>query len=95
MNRKPTFEILHQKPGRQNPVNTFLADKRSGTRDTYQFCLNKVARKLGMLNAYSFTWWALRYKCVTMIAAWMNKDYLSKYAFKTMTAVRGVLRPAR
>jgi hypothetical protein len=37
-------------------VNVILANNRPGPRETYEYCLNEVARKLGMLDAYSFMW---------------------------------------
>lgn len=95
MAKKLNYQIITAKPEAPNPVTVFLVSKRPGSRETYEFCLNKVARKLGMVDAYSFHWEALRFEHVTLIAAWMTKDYSSNYAFKTMTAVRGILKTCR
>jgi len=95
MTKKLSFEIIQQQPGIQNPVHVFLANKRPGTRETYEYCLNKVARKLGMLDAYSFTWQALRFEHTTFINAWLSKTYGCNYAYKNMASIRGVLRTCR
>jgi len=95
MTKKLNFDIITVKPGIQNPVNVFLANKRPGTRATYEYCLNKVARKLGMLDAYSFTWQALRFEHTTFINAWLSKTYGCNYAYKNMASIRGVLRTCR
>jgi len=95
MTKKMNFEIITAKPGMLNPVNVFLANKRPGTRETYEYCLNKVARKLGMLDAYAFTWQALRYEQTTFINAWLSRNYGCLYTYKNMASIRGVLKTCR
>jgi integrase len=95
MGKEPNVKIIPVKTGVQNPVNIFLASKHPGTRETYLFCLDKVAKKLGFVDAWSLNWEMLRYEHVTLISSWLQKNNSSFYAYKVMVAIRGILKTCR
>lgn len=89
-----TGAIVTSKEAQDNLVYLYLADVNECSRYTYLFALNKVARKIGAVDAYSFNWSQLRNEHTTMIKRWLLETGKTSSAHKTLAAVKGILGKA-
>lgn len=89
-----TGAIVTSKVVRDNLVYLYLAEVNECSRYTYLFSLNKVARKLGAVNAYSFNWSQLRNEHTTLIKRWLLETGKATSANKILAAVKGILEKA-
>jgi integrase len=87
-------DIVTSKEAQDNLVYLYLADVNECSRYTYLFALNKVARKLGAGDAYSFNWSQLRNEHTTLIKRWLLETGKTTSAHKTLAAVKGVMEKA-
>jgi integrase len=86
--------IVSSKKAEQNLVYLYLAEVNQCSRYTYLFALNKVARKFGALDAYSFDWVKLRNEHTTVIKRWLLETGKATSAHKILAAVKGILEKA-
>jgi integrase len=89
-----TGAIVTSKEAQGNLVYLYLAEVNQCSRYTYLFALNKVARKLGAVDAYSFDWSQLRNEHTTVIKRWLLETGKTTSAHKTLAAVKGILEKA-
>jgi integrase len=93
MNRSNS-DIVTGKEAQDNLVYLWLGDVNKCSQKTYLFALNKVAKKLGAADAYSFNWAQLRNEHTTMIKRWLLNTGKTTSAHKTAAAIKGVLSKA-
>jgi integrase len=86
--------IVTSKEARKNLVYLYMGELNVCSRETYLFALNKVARKIGAADAYSFDWTQLRNEHTTMIKRWLLETVKTTTAHKTLAAVKGILSKA-
>jgi integrase/recombinase XerD len=94
MSTKNKIDIVSSKGVQKNLVYLYLAEVNQCSRYTYLFALNKVARKIGAPDAYSFDWSQLRNEHTTMIKRWLLETGKASSAHKTLAAVKGILEKA-
>ena len=87
-------DIVTSKEAQKNLVYLYMGDVNECSRPTYLFALNKVARKIGAADAYSFDWSKLRNEHTTMIKRWLLETGKTTSAHKTLAAVKGLLEKA-
>jgi integrase len=87
-------DIVTSKDAQDNLVYVYLAEVNQCSQPTYLFALNKVAKKIGAVDAYSFNWSQLRNEHTTMIKRWLLETGKATSAHKTLAAVKGILEKA-
>jgi integrase/recombinase XerD len=86
--------IVTSSEAQRNLVYLYMGEVNECSRATYLFALNKVARKIGAADAYSFDWTKLRNEHTTMIKRWLLETGKTTSAHKTLAAVKGILEKA-
>lgn len=80
--------------GRSNAAVVYLAALAPTGRRSMRGALDQVARMLGAVDAFSFSWALLQHEHVTAIRSKLLENHKPKSVNKALCAIRGVMRAA-
>ncbi len=78
----------------RNPAAVYLASLAHGSRRTMRDALNTIAEMLGVADALSVEWSALRFQHTAAIRSHLAERYSAATANKMLSALRGTLKAA-